>query len=105
MHQLTGRADRQLGDAVDLLRKAGHDGLADRLETELLGRNVLAGRWTYQIVEEYDDGYYLLFKALERQAREGLALGRRHLFEAELKERRRSHGLAGHESTPQEVER
>lgn len=105
MHQFTGRADRQLGDAVDLLRRAGHQGLADRIETELLGRNVLPGRWTYQIVEEYDDGYYLWFKTLERQARESLALGRRHLFEAELKERRRSHGLPGHECTPQEVER
>jgi hypothetical protein len=38
VHQLTGHADLQLGDAVDLLRKAGHDGLADRIGTELLGR-------------------------------------------------------------------
>jgi glycogen debranching enzyme len=40
-HQLTGTADFQLGDAVDLLREAGHTELADRLErdaTELKAR-------------------------------------------------------------------
>jgi hypothetical protein len=103
LHQLTGHADLQLGDAVELFRKAGHDGVADRIEAELLGRNVLAGRWTYQIVEEYDDGYYAVFKELERQAREALALGRRHLYEAEMKERRRSHGRPGHEGEPEEA--
>ena len=105
LHQLTGHADLQLGDAVELFRAAGHDGLADRIEAELLGRNVLAGRWTYQIVEEYDDGYYAVFKDLERQAREALALGRRHLYEAEMKERRRSHGRPGHEGEPEEASR
>lgn len=105
VHQLTGKADFQLGDAADLLRKAGHDPLADRIENELLGRNVLAGRWTYQIVEEYDDGYYALFRELEREAREALALGRRHLYEAELKERRRTHGFPGHEGEPREAAR
>ncbi|NEW54051.1 hypothetical protein GV792_28920, partial [Nocardia cyriacigeorgica] len=56
-HQLTGGADRTLGLAVEWLRQAGHVQLADRIETELLGRNVLPGRWTFQIVEEYDEGY------------------------------------------------
>ncbi|WP_278255253.1 NAD(P)H-binding protein [Nocardioides convexus] len=27
-----------------------------------VGRNVLQGRWTFQVVEEYDDGYYAAFK-------------------------------------------
>src|SRR5262245_44145695 len=56
-HRLTGMADLTLGDAVDLLRSAGHAELADLLDAELLGRNVLEGRWTFQVVEEYDDGY------------------------------------------------
>lgn len=30
-HQLTGRADGQLDEAVELLRAAGHDDLADRV--------------------------------------------------------------------------
>jgi hypothetical protein len=61
---------------------------------------VLAGRWTFQLVEEYDDGYYALFKEVERTAREELVGGRRHLFEAELKQRRRTVGEPGHAATP-----
>ncbi|GGK00936.1 hypothetical protein GCM10010123_33640 [Pilimelia anulata] len=100
LHQLTGTADFELDAAVELLRRAGHDGYADRIERELVGRNVLAGRWTYQIVEEYDDGYYATFRRIERAAREELAGGVRHLYEAELKQRRRTPGQPGHETEP-----
>ena len=100
MHQLTGKADFLLDDAVDLLRRAGHDEIADRITTDLIGRNVLAGRWTFQIVEEYDDGYYAEFRQLERDARDKLAGGRRHLYEAALKEQRRSRGRPGHAARP-----
>src|SRR3712207_3753962 len=85
-HQLTGEADFELDEAVALLRKAGHDALADRVQTELIGRNVTPGHWTFQLVEEYDDGYWSEFRALERAARDELAGGQRHLFEARLKE-------------------
>jgi hypothetical protein len=98
LHQLTGTADFQLDDAVALFRKAGHVTIAERIEREVIGRNVLAGRWTFQIVEEYDDGYYADFRAVERDARDELAQGRRHLYEAELKEERRTHGRPGHEA-------
>jgi hypothetical protein len=97
-HQLTGTADFQLDDAVALFRRAGHTELADRIERELIGRNVIPGRWTFQIVEEFDDGYYTEFRELERDARDKLAQGRRHILESELKERRRTHGRAGHEA-------
>lgn len=99
-HQLTGKADFEVGDAVDLLRKAGHTEIADRIESQLLGRNVLAGRWTFQVIEEYDDGYWTLFRDLERQTREELGKGRRHLHEAELKEHRRTHGHPDHTARP-----
>ena len=99
-HRLTGMADLALGEAVDLLREAGHAELADRLRTELVGRNVVQGRWTFQIVEEYDDDYYATFKRLEAAARDDLVGGRRHLFEAEMKEERRTHGLPHHEAVP-----
>ena len=100
-HQLTGEADIALQGAVDALREAGHDEVADRLDGELVGRNVLQGRWTFQIVEDYDDGYWSLFRGLEKQAREQLAGGRRHLFEARLKQAGRTHGEPGHEPTPE----
>ena len=99
-HRLTGMADLALGEAVDLLRDAGHAELAEQVSTELVGRNVIEGRWTFQMVEEYDDGYYATFKRLEALARDDLAGGRRHLFEAEMKEDRRTHGRRHHEAVP-----
>ena len=100
-HRLSGTADFTLGKGVQQLREAGHTELADRFEKELVGRNVLEGRWTFQIVEEYDDGYYGLFKSLEKEARDTLVGGRRHLYEAELKEDRRTHdGRPGHDARP-----
>lgn len=102
-HRLSGTADLTLGDAVQELRDAGHTNLADRIDRELVGRNVIPGRWTFQIVEAYDDEYYGVFKELERVAREQLVDGKRHLYEAEMKEDRRTDGLAGHEATPDEL--
>jgi hypothetical protein len=89
-----------LGDAVDQLRAAGHPDLADQISTELVGRNVIEGRWTFQLVEEYDDGYYAMFRSFEQEVRDELLDGRRHIFEAEMKEDRRTHGRPGHEATP-----
>ena len=102
-HRRCGTADLTLGEAVDALRDAGHGELADTLEADLVGRNVLAGRWSFQVVEEYDDGYYAAFREHERAAREALSQGRRHVLEAEMKDDRRSHGRPGHEATPGEV--
>ena len=99
-HQLMGHADLLLGDACDELREAGHGGVADRLETELVGRNVLHGRWTFQVVEEFDDGYWTEFRDHERRVRDDLVGGERHLFEARMKDERRTHGRSGHEARP-----
>lgn len=102
-HRLTGTADLNLGEAVEQLRKAGHTELAERIDTELVGRNVIVGRWTFQIVEDYDDGYYALAKELERTARDELVQGRRHLFEAGMKEDRRTQDQRHHEATPSDL--
>lgn len=98
MHQLTGTADFQLDEAVSLFMQAGHEKMAERIQRELIGRNVTPGHWTFQLIEEYDDGYWSEFRALEKAARDELAGGRRHLHEAGLKERRRTHGRPGHEA-------
>jgi hypothetical protein len=102
-HQLTGSADIKLAEAVAGLRDAGHDELADRIDRQLVGRNVIAGRWTFQIVEDYDDGYWALFRELEQAARDELVGGRKHLYEARLKQSERSRGEPGHEATPDDV--
>jgi hypothetical protein len=78
--------------------QAGHTKMAKRIERELIGRNVVPGHWTFQLVEEFDDGYYADFRQIEKAARDKFAEGKRHLYEAELKERRRTHGLDGHEA-------
>jgi len=98
LHQLVGEADFKLDEAVSLFVQAGQPKLAERIAQELIGRNVVPGHWTFQLVEEFDDGYYAEFKRFERDARDELAGGRRHLFEAEMKERRRTHGRPGHEA-------
>ncbi|NKX54321.1 hypothetical protein [Arthrobacter mobilis] len=102
-HRLTGTADLALGEAAALLREAGHTGLAEALEQEIVGRNVIEGRWTFQIVEDYDDNYYGPFKEMEQRARDELVEGKRHLYEAEMKEDRRSRGLRHHEALPPET--
>jgi hypothetical protein len=100
-HQLTGTADLRLGDAVAGLREAGHQELADRLERDLVGRNVLPGRWTFQIMEDYDDTYWSVFRDFEKEVRDALTEGRRHLHEAGMKEDRRTQGHPHHTATPQ----
>jgi hypothetical protein len=99
-HQLMGHADLLLDDVVDGLRGTGHGKLADRVADEVLGRNVLPGRWTFQVVEDFDNGYYAAFRAVEQDVRDETMAGRKHVLEAELKQRRRSAGRPGHEATP-----
>ena len=101
-HQLTGSADLQLGEACELLRESGHAELAERIEHELVGRNVIDGRWTFQITEEYDDSYWSVFRAFEQEARDALTGGRRHLHEARMKEERRTHGHPDHTASPRD---
>ena len=104
-HQLMGHADLTLGDAVDELVAAGHVDIACDLDADLVGRNVLHGRWTFQIVEEFDDGYYTAIRRAEARVRNDLVAGRRHVFESEMKERERTPGRTGHEAVPREGER
>ena len=97
-HQMTGTADFELGDAVRALREAGLDQQADLVERDLVGRNVIGDRWTFQIVEDYDDGYYASFRRIEAQVRRDAGDVPRHGYEQQLKDGRRTHGRPGHEA-------
>ena len=99
-HQHSGKADLLLQDAVELLRKAGHTQLADDLDRDLVGRNVIADRWTFQIVEDYDANYWSVFRAFDERARAELSDGDRHVFEARMKQRERTKGHPHHEAGP-----
>ena len=61
---------------------------------------MLRGQWTFQIVEDYDDNYWSLFRELEKSARDDLAGGVRHLYEARLKQSERTAGSPGHAAQP-----
>jgi hypothetical protein len=97
---MMGRADFLFGDAADALDAAGHTAEADAVRREVVGRNVLDGRWTFQVVEEFDDLYYDAVRDHDAWVCERLMDGRRHVFEAELKQRRRTRGLSAHEYAP-----
>ena len=99
-HQLTGKADQLLQDAVELLRGAGHTTLSDDLDRDLVGRNVIADRWTFQIVEDYDAHYWTVFRDFDARARDELAGGDRHVYEARMKQRERTRGHPNHAAGP-----
>src|SRR3954453_19066768 len=49
LHQLVGRADFLFEEAAGLRRDSGDDESPRRFEVDVVGRNVLDGRWTFQI--------------------------------------------------------
>ena len=75
-HRMSGEADLALQEAVPMLRDAGHGELADEIDEVLVGRDVVDGLWTFQIVESYDEQ---LLPGLPRGRRgcAGPPLGRR----------------------------
>ncbi|WP_380282550.1 hypothetical protein [Kitasatospora purpeofusca] len=87
---MTGGGDRMLAEAARLLRAAGHQEQADLVERRLVGRDVLPGMWTYQVVEAYDDTYYRVLEQAEEQVRREVAAGRRHLWEAGMQQAARN---------------
>lgn len=95
-HQLTGKADNEVIKAVGLLRGAGHERVADEVERDILGRNVNDRRWTFQIVEDYEQTYYEPFVERHRRVRDQLVDGRRHQREAEMKQHRATPNEPGH---------
>jgi hypothetical protein len=99
-HQMMGRADLLFGEAAEALAAAGHPALAHRLDAEVVGRNVVDGRWTFQLVEEFEAAYWHPVRGVEADVRDELMAGRRHVFESEMKDRRRSTGRPGHERRP-----
>ena len=57
-HQLIGRADFLFEESAPLLAEAGHRADAISLWRKVVGRDVLESRWTFEIVERFDDDYY-----------------------------------------------
>ncbi len=83
-HRLCGTADLTLQEAVEKFRKAGLDDLADEIEQCLVGRDILDGRWSFQVVEAYDSQYWSVFRDVEQEVRKRMGADQ-HILEAEMK--------------------
>lgn len=91
-HQMIGHADRQLGEAAELLEAAGHRDHARRLRNNIVGRNVIPDLWTFQIIEAFEQCYWYAARDEVRNLEAQLMDGRRHVYEAEMKARERADG-------------
>lgn len=100
-HQLSGHADLLLGEAAEAFAAAGHAEWAERIDTDLVGRNVIEGRWTFQIVEEYDATYWSEVRSTVRAVERDLVGGSMHVHESEMKGRRRTRDSRHHEQRPE----
>ncbi|HZZ96041.1 MAG TPA: hypothetical protein VFE19_03440 [Jatrophihabitantaceae bacterium] len=94
-HRLSGRADLDLQSAVRALRESGHERAAEIVDQVLVGRDVVPGKWTFQLVEAYDSSYLSVFRAVERSVRDALGAAPPHLAEAEMKAREQTSGTDG----------
>jgi len=81
-HHGTGHAMDHLARAESLFREAGRTELADALRDEHLPRGVIdGGRWSYDVVETFEEGLMEPLTGFERAAREQVADGQRHVTE------------------------
>jgi hypothetical protein len=89
-HHDTGRAMDHLADAEELLRQCDYDDLADELRDEYLPRGVVAdrtsdeptaGRWSYDILENYQDLFLTDIVEFGETVTQRVADGMRHVAE------------------------
>jgi hypothetical protein len=91
-HQLIGRADFLFEESALRLAEAGHRAEAASLWRNVVGRDVLESRWTFEIVERFDDDYYDAARAEVMRLERSLVGGRRHAHEEAMRRRRREQG-------------
>lgn len=89
-HHNTGRAMDHLASAEDLLRECDYDDLADELRDEYLPRGVvaertaddpLAGRWSYELLEDFQDVFLADIVSFGETVTDEVADGLRHAAE------------------------
>ena len=85
-HQL-GHAMDRLATGEEYLREAGHDEQANRLRDECLPSGAIDDRWTYELVEEFADGFLEEVTDFETDVREDLADGLEHVTERDHQRR------------------
>jgi hypothetical protein len=79
----------QIGHAMDRFEDArDHDEFANRLRDERLPAGVVDDRWTYELVEAFENGFLADTTAFEQAIRDALADGADHVTEREQQRRR-----------------
>ncbi|WP_267641941.1 hypothetical protein [Haloarchaeobius amylolyticus] len=87
-HHGIGHAMDHLDGAEELLRESGHTDLADQIRDKHLPRGVIdrgpgaeGDRWSYDVVETFEDGFLGDVIEFEAQTRSAVADGARHVSE------------------------
>jgi hypothetical protein len=81
-HHNTGHAMEHLAEAEALLREGGHDDLADDVRDRYLPRGVIDGdRWSYDVLESFQEELLADLTRFEETARHEVADGDRHIAE------------------------
>ena len=81
-HHNVGHAMDHFAAAEPRLREAGYTDLADAIRDEYLPRGVVdEDRWSYDVVEDFEDGVLADMAAFETTVRTRLADGQRHVAE------------------------
>jgi len=87
-HHAVGHGMDHFAAAEALLREEGHPGLANLVRDDVLPRGVIDGdRWSYGVVESYEETMMAAITDVEGTVRERLVDGERHV--AERRQRRR----------------
>lgn len=79
-HHVGGGMD-YFADAEDQLREAGHTEFADELRDVHLPSGAIDDRWTYELVDEFRQGFLADVTTFEEGVRETLADGESHVTE------------------------
>ena len=80
-HHAIGRGMDHLRDAEEILREAGHEERADMLRDEALPTGIIGGKWTYELVESFEQEFLSEVSGFEQEVREDLADGKGHITE------------------------
>ena len=81
-HHATGHGMDHLCRAEARLRETGHDDLADAIRDDLLPHGVVDDdRWSYDVLEHFQQSLLAETRALEQRVRRELADGERHVRE------------------------
>jgi oligoribonuclease NrnB/cAMP/cGMP phosphodiesterase (DHH superfamily) len=80
-HHKTGHAMDRLDEAESQLRDCGHEEFADLLRREYLAAGVVDERWTYDLLERFEEGFLGDLTGFRQRVCEEITDGHRHVAE------------------------